>query len=121
MVELTPRPGLDPGSRFPITNCMERENRGGWVCIMTNRYRGTLYVGSTTDLAARIGQHRIGRGSEFCAKYGLVRLVWAERLDTIIEAKHLEKRIKRWHRDWKIALIERANPEWNDLYDTIMR
>jgi putative endonuclease len=72
---------------------MERETRGGWVYIMTNRYRGTLYVGSTSDLAARIGQHRAGEGSEFCAEHGLTRLVWAERLDTIIDAKHDERRV----------------------------
>jgi putative endonuclease len=98
---------------------MERETRGGWVYIMANRYRGTLYVGSTTDLAARIFEHREGRGSEFCAKHGLTQLVWAERLDTIVDAKHQERRVKRWRRDWKIALIEKNNPEWNDLFDQI--
>lgn len=99
---------------------MEREARGGWVYIMTNRYRGTLYVGSTTDLAARIFEHREGRGSEFCAKHGCTRLVWAERLPSIVETKHHEKRVKRWHRDWKIALIEKANPDWEDLFDQLL-
>ena len=99
---------------------MEREARGGWVYIMTNRYRGTLYVGSSTDLSARICKHRAGHGSEFCAEHGLTRLVWAERLDTIIDAKHRERRVKRWHRDWKIELIEKANPEWEDLFDQIL-
>jgi len=99
---------------------MGREIRGGWVYIMTNRYRGTLYVGSTTDLAARIFQHRMGTGSEFCAEHGLTRLVWAELLPTIIEAKHHERRVKRWHRDWKIALIEKTNPDWDDLFDQII-
>jgi putative endonuclease len=99
---------------------MEREARGGWVYIMTNRYRGTLYVGSTTDLAARISQHRSGLGSEFCAKHGLTRLVWAERLDTIVDAKHHERHLKRWNRDWKIALIEKANSGWEDLFDQLL-
>ncbi|MDT9121057.1 GIY-YIG nuclease family protein, partial [Escherichia coli] len=80
--------------------------------MMTNRYRGTLYVGSTTDLPARIMQHREGRGSEFCAEHGLVRLVWAEFLPGIVDAKHHEQRVKRWRRDWKIALIEKTNPDW---------
>jgi putative endonuclease len=99
---------------------MDSEERGGWVYIMTNRYRGTLYEGSSTDLAARIFQHREGYGSKFCAEHGLTRLVWAEFLPTIIETKHHELRVKRWHRDWKIALIERNNPDWNDLYDQLI-
>ena len=99
---------------------MERETRGGWVYIMTNRYRGTLYVGSTTDLPARIVQHREGRGSEFCAEHGLVRLVWAEFLPSIVDAKHYEQRVKRWRRDWKIALIEKTNPDWDDLFDKLI-
>ena len=99
---------------------MEREIRGGWVYIMTNRYRGTLYVGSTIDLASRIFEHREGRGSEFCAEHGLVRLVWAEFVPDIVDAKHHERRVKRWRREWKFALIEKANPDWNDLFDQII-
>jgi putative endonuclease len=99
---------------------MQREMRGCWVYIMTERYRGTLYVGSSTDLAARITQHRAGRGSAFCAEHGLTRLVWAELLPSIVDAKHHERRVKRWHRDWKIALVEKANPEWDDLFDKIL-
>jgi putative endonuclease len=99
---------------------MESERSGCWVYIMANRYRGTLYVGSTTDLSARICQHRAGEGSEFCAEQGLTRLVWAERLDTIVDAKHHEKRVKRWHRNWKIELIEKTNPEWDDLFDRLL-
>lgn len=99
---------------------MEKQIRGGWVYIMANRYRGTIYVGSTTDLAARISQHRAAEGSEFCAKHGLTRLVWAEFVPSIIETKHHERRVKRWQRDWKIALIEKANPEWDDLFDRLL-
>jgi putative endonuclease len=87
---------------------------------MTNRYCGTLYIGSTTDLPQRIFEHREGRGSEFCAKHGLTRLVWAEYVPDIVETKHYERRIKRWRRDWKIALIEKTNPDWNDLFDQII-
>ena len=87
---------------------------------MTNRYRGTLYVGSTTDLAVRISHHRAGKGSEFCTEHDLIRLVWAERLDTIVDAKHHERRLKRWRRDWKIPLIEKANPNWQDLFDQLL-
>ncbi len=96
---------------------MQRETRGGWVYIMTNRYRGTLYVGSTTDLAQRMYEHREGRGSEFCVEHGLTRLVWAERAESIVDAKHHERRLKRWRREWKFVLIEKANRDWDDLFD----
>jgi putative endonuclease len=61
------------------------ERYGGWVYIMTDRYRGTMYVGVTADLPARIFQHRQGTGSDFCARYRLHRLVWAERCGSIEE------------------------------------
>jgi putative endonuclease len=93
--------------------------KGGWVYIMADRYRGTIYVGVTADLNARIFQHRGGEGSDFCKRYGLTRLVWAERGDDIHLCIAHEKRMKRWRRDWKIALIEKANPDWRDLFDTL--
>ena len=92
---------------------------GGWVYIMADRYRGTLYIGVTSDLVARVWAHREGRGSKFCARYGLTRLVYAERAPTIEEAIEREKTIKKWNRAWKIELIERANPDWDDLFETI--
>lgn len=94
---------------------MDRERQGGWVYIMADRYRGTMYVGVTADLAARIHQHAIGEGSDFCARYGLNQLVWAERGDDILSCIAQEKRLKRWRREWKFALVERVNPEWRDL------
>ena len=57
--------------------------KGGWVYIMADRYRGTMYVGVTANLAARVYQHRTGKGSDFCRRYGLARLVWAEQGDDI--------------------------------------
>jgi putative endonuclease len=98
---------------------MDREEQGGWVYIMADRYRGTLYVGVTTDLAARIHQHRSGTGSDFCARYGLQRLVWAERGDNITSCIEHEKRLKRWRRSWKFVLVEQGNPDWRDLFDTL--
>ncbi|MCW1431823.1 GIY-YIG nuclease family protein [Novosphingobium sp. JCM 18896] len=99
---------------------MDRERRGGWVYIMADRYRGTIYVGVTADLPQRIFAHRDGSGSDFCARYGLRRLVWAERGETIEDCIAHEKRLKRWRRSWKFALIERGNPDWNDLYDFLI-
>jgi putative endonuclease len=98
---------------------MDRERKGGWVYMMADRYRGTTYVGVTSDLAARIHQHREGRGSGFCERYGLKRLVWAERGDTIEDCITHEKRVKRWRREWKFALVEKANPDWLDLFDQL--
>jgi len=85
---------------------MDREQHGGWVYIMANRYRGTIYIGVTASLSRRVIQHRDGTGSDFCAQYGLNRLVWAERGETIADCIAHEKRLKRWRREWKFALIE---------------
>ena len=93
--------------------------RGGWVYIMADRYRGTIYIGVTSDIAARVLAHREGRGSGFCARYGLKRLVYVEQAPTIEEAIAREKAMKKWNRAWKIALIEGANPDWDDLWDGI--
>lgn len=98
---------------------MERKAKGGWVYIMSDRYRGTLYVGVTSDLPSRIHQHRSGTGSEFCTRYGLTRLVWAEQADDISACIEHEKRLKRWRRLWKFELIERANPDWQDMFDLL--
>ncbi|MDQ4419467.1 GIY-YIG nuclease family protein [Sphingobium sp. DEHP117] len=98
---------------------MRDTKQGGWVYMMADRYRGTLYVGVTSDLPARIYQHRSGTGSYFCAKYGLSRLVWAAHGEDIVSCIAQEKRIKRWRRQWKFDLIERGNPEWRDLFDLL--
>ena len=94
--------------------------KGGRVYIMADRYRGTMYVGVTAELAARVVQHRTGEGSDFCRRYGLTRLVWTEQGDTIADCIAHEKRLKRWRRAWKFALIEAANPDWCDLFDTVV-
>jgi putative endonuclease len=96
------------------------EQCGGWVYMMAGRYCGALYVGVTADLAARVHQHRTGTGSDFCKRYGLDRLVWAEHMPSISDAITHEKRIKRWRRAWKFDLIERGNPEWQDLFDSLI-
>ena len=98
---------------------MERTSKGGWVYIMSDRYRGTLYVGVTSNLTARIHQHRSGTGSDFCVGYGLARLVWAERGEDIATCIEQEKRLKRWPRAWKFDLIERNNPDWQDMFDLL--
>ncbi|WP_416908730.1 MAG: GIY-YIG nuclease family protein [Polymorphobacter sp.] len=89
--------------------------KGGWVYLMTDKPRGVLYVGVTADLARRVGEHQAGVGSVFCARWGLRRLVWAERFGSIEAATRREKQVKRWRRDWKIALVEAGNPEWGEI------
>ncbi|MEN7537040.1 GIY-YIG nuclease family protein [Aurantiacibacter flavus] len=91
--------------------------KGGWVYIMANRYRGGVYVGVSSDLVRRVHQHRHGGGSAHVAERAKTRLVYAERHDDIEQAIIREKRIKRWRRGWKFALIEDENPDWRDLWD----
>ncbi len=90
--------------------------RGGWTYIMADRYRGGMYVGVTADLARRIYQHKIGEGSAHVAETGKTMLVYAERHEDIEDAIVREKRLKRWPREWKFALIEKDNPAWRDLW-----
>ena len=91
-----------------------------WVYIMSNRRDGVLYIGVTADLSRRIVQHREGKGSAFCRRYGLKRLVYAEEHDSIEEAIAREKAMKAWKRAWKIELIEAVNPAWDDLFDVVL-
>ncbi|MBO6784172.1 MAG: GIY-YIG nuclease family protein [Alphaproteobacteria bacterium] len=93
---------------------------GGWVYIMTNRPNGTLYVGVTGDIARRAWEHREGLVEGFTKKYGLKRLVYAEAFEDISVAIQREKTIKHWPRAWRVNLILSGNPEWNDLYDTLV-
>jgi putative endonuclease len=91
----------------------------GWVYIMTNRPNGTLYVGVTNDLRRRVFDHKAGTTGGFVAEYGLHRLVYAERHENIVGAIQREKNIKHWPRAWKVRLIGRENPAWDDLADTL--
>jgi len=93
--------------------------KGSWVYILANRYRGTLYVGVTSNIAARSWQHHNGTGSNFASRYGVNHLVYAEEYPTITEAIAREKALKKWRRAWKIELIEKANPNWDDLFERL--
>ena len=92
---------------------------GGWVYIMTNKRNGTLYVGVTSDIQRRTWEHREKLVDGFTKRYGLIRLVHVERHDDIRDAIQREKRIKHWSRKQKLTLIESANPDWEDLYETL--
>jgi putative endonuclease len=90
-----------------------------FVYILASRHYGTLYVGSTTDLARRVWEHKTRAVPGFTAKYGVDQLVWFEVHETLEAALVRERQIKRWKREWKINLIEAQNPHWVDLYPTL--
>jgi putative endonuclease len=89
--------------------------RGGWVYIMTNRPDGTLYIGATNSPARRVAEHKDGVGTRFTARYGLNMLVDAEYHEEIRPAIQRETSLRRWPRVWKMELITKANPGWEDL------
>jgi putative endonuclease len=119
-----PVAGLDPATHvFSLYRQAEQRpgpQMGGWVYIMTNRPDGILYVGTTVNLARRAWEHREGVVDGFTKKYGLKRLVYAEWHDDILRAKQREMNIKHWRRAWKVQLIHRENPFWEDLYDRLV-
>ncbi len=90
------------------------------VYIVTNARYGTLYVGVTSDLTRRIAQHKQQCFDGFTKQHGLDRLVWFEEHQSIVEAITREKRLKGWHRSWKVTLIQAMNPGWNDLYASLL-
>jgi putative endonuclease len=89
--------------------------RQPFVYILASRRRGTIYIGVTSDLPARLWHHRNGTHGGFTSKYRVYRLVHLEPLDDMRSAIAREKQLKRWHRQWKINLIEEQNPHWSDL------
>ena len=91
------------------------------VYILTNKPRGVLYTGVTSNLHQRLWQHKHKQIKGFSSKYNTDRLVWYEIHDEIYAAITREKQIKKWNRDWKIELIESINPTWKDRYEEISR
>ena len=90
------------------------------VYILASQRNGTLYVGVTSDLVKRVWQHRNNLIAGFTKTYGVHMLVYYERHDSMEQAIIREKRLKRWDREWKLRLIEKVNPDWNDLYESIL-
>ena len=91
-----------------------------WVYILASRKNGTLYVGVTVDLERRVEQHKSGLIAGFTKQYGVSTLVHFEEFAAITDAIAREKVIKGWRRSRKIALIELANPDWDDLSKVFM-
>jgi putative endonuclease len=90
----------------------------GYVYILASKKNGTLYIGVTSNPPARIEQHRRGKGSAFVKKYGVMRLVYYELYPLYTDAIRRETNLKRWKRAWKIDLIQKHNPNWDDLLET---
>ena len=90
-----------------------------FVYIMANGKNGTLYIGVTANIFARVRQHKNDQFEGFTKKYGLKMLVYVEETNDIRVAIQAEKRFKNWKREWKIALIESKNPSWSDLSEKL--
>jgi len=89
------------------------------VYILASKRNGTLYIGVTSDLAKRIWQHKNEVVDGFTKRYSAHHLVWYELHETMESAIGREKSLKNWKRVWKLELIEKSNPGWQDLYETI--
>jgi putative endonuclease len=92
----------------------------GYVYIMASRLNGTIYTGVTSNLVQRVYQHRHGLLGGFTARYGCKLLVWFEAHADLQDARGRELQIKKWKRDWKLRLIETRNPDWVDLYPSLL-
>ncbi len=91
-----------------------------YVYILASRRNGTLYTGITNNLTRRVYEHKNDFIKGFTEKYSVHKLVYYEQCENVESAIQREKRLKFWHRKWKIRLIEETNPEWEDLYDEIL-
>ena len=92
-----------------------------YVYILAKQKNGTLYVGVTSDLIKRIFEHKSDFVEGFTKKYQVHNLVYFEVTESVESAIAREKQLKKWHRDWKIRLIEKENPDWKDLYHEIVQ
>jgi putative endonuclease len=95
-------------------------NKQPAVYILASKRNGTLYIGVTSDLVKRLWEHKNNLVEGFTKHYGVHHLVWYEMHERMESAIEREKRLKEWKRSWKLELIENSNPNWLDLYDTIL-
>jgi putative endonuclease len=91
-----------------------------YIYILANKRNGTLYTGFTNDLLRRVDEHKSDVVRGFTRKYGVHKLVYFEQCDDYDAALQREKQIKEWKRKWKLELIEKENPKWNDLFDKLV-
>ena len=108
-------PGPDPGVQFSSACAMDTY----YVYILASQRNGTLYIDVTNNLSRRVYGHKDGLAEGFTKRYGVGKLVRFETFNDIHAAIPREKAIKHWSRSWKTGLIERENPEWDDLYERV--
>lgn len=94
--------------------------KNSYVYIMTNKVNTVLYIGVTANLAKRIYQHKNKLADGFTEKYNINKLIYFEIFEDIEEAIKREKQLKNWHREWKMNLIKEKNPNFEDLYPTLI-
>ena len=90
-----------------------------YVYILASKHNGTLYVGMTKDLAKRVNYHKKKTAIKFTKDYEINKLVYFEKFKNRQTASFREQQLKKWNRRWKIRLIERLNPNWEDLYPKV--
>lgn len=95
-------------------------NKHPAVYMLASGYNGTLYIGTTSDLIARIAQHKQGIFEGFSKSYNIHNLVYFEMHDSMDSTILREKQLKKWNRAWKVNLIEKNNPHWRDLYQDLL-
>jgi putative endonuclease len=95
-------------------------NKQPAVYILASKKNGTLYIGVTSDLVKRLWEHKNKMVEGFTKRYSVHQLVWYELHESMASAIEREKRLKEWRRVWKLKLIESTNPDWQDLYGTIV-
>jgi len=91
-----------------------------YVNILASKKNGTLYIGVTSDIIKRIHEHKNNIVDGFTKKYSVHTLVYYEQTNDVESALLREKQLKKWNRSWKLELIEKENPQWNDLYNEII-
>jgi putative endonuclease len=94
-------------------------SRTGFIYFMSNTYNNVLYVGVTNDLSRRVAEHKAKINKGFTYKYNCDKLVYFEEYEWVVDAIAREKQIKNWKREWKNELVNKENPDWKDLSETI--
>ncbi len=108
----------DPDTKHPMKY---KNQKNYYVYIMASKRNGTLYIGITNDLIKRTWQHKNNLADGFTKRYKCHTLVYYEQTNEVISAIEREKQLKKWKRKWKLDLIEKQNPEWQDLYNNLIK
>jgi len=97
-----------------------KEEKDYYIYIMASQRNGTSYIGITLNLIDRVYKHKKGIYKGFTNRYKVDKLVYYEMYGDVYDAIDREKQLKKWNRKWKLDLIEKVNPQWQDLYDNLL-